>query len=249
MRCFASLASQSDPQSSDLGVDWERSLPATWGLVWVLVALHVGTAVYEWQSGLSGLWDGLIWERDTRFRVSVGGQHAGLVEVGEVWRLWTSVLLHVDGLHLLFNSVALISLGRILEPWIGSIRWLSWFILGGLSGSVASFFAGVVQSDGASGGAFALLAAAAVLGLRERHRLDAREALLMGPVLWGFLVLNLLIPLFLPFIDGIAHLGGAAMGVFLGVFVGLGGSDSLRYFDSGLVFVFGVACVVGWTLP
>ena len=230
-------------------MDWERPLPAAWGLVLALMILHVGTAVYEWQSGMSGLWEGLVWERNTRFRVSVGGQHAGLVEVGEVWRLWTSVLLHVDALHLLFNSVALISLGRILEPWVGSIRWLSWFILGGLSGSVASFLAGAVQSDGASGGAFALLGAAAVLGLRVRHRLDEREALLLGPVLWGMLVLNLVLPLFFPFIDGIAHLGGVVMGLFLGAFVGLDVPESLRHFDTGLVVAFVLACCVGWALP
>ena len=215
----------------------------------MLVVVHLIGAWHEWQAGLSGFWEGAIFERDTRFRVSVGGQHAGLVEVGEVWRLWTSVLLHVDAIHLVVNSVALISLGRLLEPWVGSVRWVSWFILGGLSGSVASFLVGVVQSDGASGGAFALLGAVAVVGLRVRHRLDAREAVLMGPVLWGFLILNLLLPVFLPFIDSAAHIGGLAMGLFLGFFVGLSDTRPLRMFDRGLVTAFIVACVVGWSLP
>jgi len=206
-------------------------------------------AWHEWQAGLSGFWEGALLERDTRFRVSVGGQHAGLVEVGEVWRLWTSVLLHIDAIHLVVNCMALASLGRLIEPWIGSIRWMSWFILGGLSGSSASFLFGVVQSDGASGGAFALLGVAAVLGLRLRDRLDPREALLMGPVLWGFVALNLILPLFLPFIDSVAHIGGLVMGLALGSLVGLSDPPALRYFDRALVGAFVIACAVGWSLP
>ena len=241
-----SSASPSKAPAATFGVDWDKAIPATWGLVAVLVAIHVFGAWYEWHSDMAGFWDGLIFERDTRFRVSVGGQHAGLVQAGEPWRLWTSVLLHVDLLHLVMNSLALLSLGRLLEPWIGSARWMSWFILGGLSGSLASHYSGVIQSDGASGGAFALLGAVAVIGLRVRSRLDPREATLMGPVIWGFLVLNLALPIALPFIDGVGHIGGLVAGLFLGAFIGLNDSPALRHFDVALVFAFVVACLFGW---
>ncbi len=151
-------------------------------------------------------------------------------------------------IHLSLNAIALVSLGRLIEPWVGSIRWLSWFILGGLSGSLASHFAGVVQSDGASGGAFALLGAAAVIGLRVRDRLDPREATLMGPVIWGFLVLNLVLPMFLPFIDSVGHVGGLVMGLCLGAFVGIRDAPGLRFFDAVLVVAFVIACLFGWHL-
>lgn len=243
-----SSASPSEEPVPTFGVEWDRPIPATWGLVVVLVAIHFLGAWHEYAAGLSGFWEGAIFERDTRFRVAVGGQHANLVAYGEVWRLWTSVLLHIDLLHLFLNSVALLSLGRILEPWIGSMRWLSWFILGGLGGSLASQFGGVIQSDGASGGAFALLGASAMIGLKVRGRLDKREATLMGPVIWGFLLLNLILPVFLPFIDSLGHIGGLAMGLFVGGFIGLHDAPALRAFDGVLVFLFTGACGVGWYL-
>ncbi len=204
------------PRDRPREIGWEAPLRATWALVALLVAVHVGSAVHQMVTHDVSWSRALLFGRDVRFRVAVGGQYRVLVESGQAWRLVTSTLLHADALHLAVNAVAIASLGRLLEPWVGALRWASWFAIGAVGGSVASQLAGVTQSDGASGGAFALLGAALVLGARLRGELEPSDARLMGPVLWGFTALNAVLSVVLPFIDAVGHLGGLAVGLLLG---------------------------------
>lgn len=214
-----------------------------------LLVVHVYAAIGEWQIGLATLAEGLVLERDVRFRVSAGGQYLSLVEAGEVWRLWTSVFVHADLLHLGVNAVAIYGLGRILEPWIGSVRLIAWFLVGGLGGSMVSFLARLTASDGASGGAFALLGAAVVLGWEVRGRLPEQDRRLMGPWLWGFLVLNLLLSLVVPSIDVVGHLGGLMMGLVLGGGIGLWRNRAVTGVELLWIVSYAVTCVIGWSLP
>lgn len=209
--------------------------------------MHLWAAVSEWQTGFSGLVHGLLFARDTRFRVSAGGQYGSLIDAGEVWRLWTSVFLHVDLLHLVVNALAIFALGRLLEPWIGPVRLWAWFLLGGVCGSAASYLLGVVQSDGASGGAFALLGAAVVLGVEYRNRLSEVDRDLMGRWLWGFLILNLVVSALVPSIDLIGHLGGLLTGAFAGFATGRSRAVTVRAFEGLWVAGCVVTCVAGWT--
>jgi MYXO-CTERM domain-containing protein len=185
-------------------------------LVVAIVVVHVGTALWQWGGGHESLLDGLVLGRGTRFRVAVGGQYEPRLLRGEWWRLVTSVVLHGDALHLAVNVVAIGSLGRVVEPWIGSLRFGSWFFLGGISGAVLSHFTGVLQSDGASGGAFALLAAATVIAWRRRADVPDDERRLLGPVLWAFLGLNVVLSFVLPFVNAAGHVGGLFAGAVLG---------------------------------
>ncbi len=194
---------------------WDAKIPVTYALVAGLVVVHVATAVAQWKSGHAGLLDGLLFARDGRFRAAVGGKYRVLV-ADEPWRLLTTTWLHADGLHLAVNAVAVGALGRILEPWIGGLRLAAWFLAGGLAGALASVAAGVSRSDGASGGAFALIGAALVLGWRVRERLDEDDRRLMGPILGGFVALNLALTFILPFIDAAGHIGGLALGLAVG---------------------------------
>lgn len=224
-------------------------MPGTWALLAVLIGVHVAVAVVEWQAGFTELLDGLLFERDQRFRVSAGGQHAALINTGDAYRLWTSVLLHADGLHLLVNGVALVALGRLLEPWLGALRLLAWFFVCGVLGSLASWGAGLTMSDGASGALFGLLGVAAVLGNQERPHLVPEDARLVGPVLWGFLALNVVLSMVLPFVDGIAHLSGLLGGMTLGLVVG----RRRHLLLTGLEAFWMVACTallaLGWFWP
>lgn len=236
----------SSPSRSDVvGIDWDARIPATWLLIAVIVVAHVVTAVLTTVD--IELWRALLLDRSVRFRVLAGGQYRVLVDSGEVWRLFTSVLLHGDGLHLLVNAVALGSLGRVLEPWVGSMRWLAWFWIGGIGGSLMSQWAQVAQSDGASGGAFALLGAAAVLAWRIRDRIHPSEKKLLGPVLWVFVALNVVLSFALPFVDAAGHVGGLLCGLVLGAVArplqprrGTGVAATVF-----VVGCFGV-CAVGW---
>ena len=249
MTCCGSSPSPREPAAADIvGLDYRASIPATWLLVLLLVLVHAVTAVWEWRLGLSGLVDGLLFERDLRFRVSAGGQLTGPIYRGEAWRLWTSVCLHVDIWHLLINASGVYVLGRLLEPWLGPVRLWAWFWFGGLSGSLLSYFAGVPQSDGASGAAYALLGAAAVLGHQLRAQLPDDDRRLMGPVLLILLVLNLIASVILPSIDGIAHVGGLMVGIVLARSIGLWRHRAVRVVEWVWLLVCLVACGLGWAI-
>jgi rhomboid protease GluP len=193
--------------------------------------------------GLS-LWKALLWTRSTRHRIAVGGQWGPLVDE-EPWRLCTTVLLHVDALHLTLNVLALLGLGQLLEPRIGGLRMASWAALGGLAGSLASHLVGIRQSDGASGAAFALLGAALVVGWRRRATLSADDRLLWGPGLGAFLVLNLILSVIVPSINAVAHVGGLLAGFVLAALPEHPLLDMLEALALGL---FLGACAYGWTL-
>jgi rhomboid protease GluP len=202
---------------------------------------------------VGGLWVHLVHEvdlteawlfgRSTRTRTLVGGQVRVLLQRGELWRLATSVLVHADGLHLVVNAIGIVGLGRLLEPWVGPARVLGWFTLGGLGGSLLSAWMQMPRSDGASGAAFALLGACAVLGLRHRHALSDDDRHLYGPVVWGFVALNLVLSVVLPFIDLWAHAGGLVAGMLAALLPGT------RWLDRAYALLFGAflgVCAYGW---
>ena len=114
--------------------------------------------------------------------------------------------------------VAIVALGRILEPWIGWKHLLFWFLLGGFFASSSSQVFGVLQSDGASGGAYALLGAAAIIALKSHSHIRQQDRLLLGPLLWMLLGLNLVVSSFIPVVDMVGHVGGLSVGLGLGFF-------------------------------
>jgi rhomboid protease GluP len=190
------------------------------------------------------LWRALLLSRSVEHRVAAGGNYAPLI--GEdPWRLCTCVLLHADALHLAMNGLALLALGRVLEPLLGPARLLSWFAAGGVAGSLASHLAGVRQSDGASGGAFALLAAAVVGAWRWRDRLSEDDRWLMGPVLGAFLVVNLVLGCVIPSIDPVAHVGGLLLGLALPF---LPDHRLVRALEAIWLGGFAGMCAYGWML-
>ncbi|MBT3218314.1 MAG: rhomboid family intramembrane serine protease [Proteobacteria bacterium] len=207
-------------------------MPASWVLVGLMVVVH-----------LYGCWEGasLLGELSTEQRVALGGQYRSLISAGEWWRLCSSVFVHANLVHLLLNAIALYALGRLIEPWLGPIRFAAWFCVGGLAGSVASHLAGLVQSDGASGGLFALLGATLVLGWQQRHQLSPEDRRLLGPILLVFLSFNVLLSFLVPSLDAVGHLGGLAMGVGLAFIIGRRRLPGARVLETLVLTVFGGA--------
>jgi len=195
-------------------IDLEGPVPATWSMLGLLVGVHAASG---WTAlGRLSLLEAYVWSRPAWLRIASGGQTAELVEAGQLWRLGTSVLVHADLLHLTFNLVSLYALGRLLEPWIGSVRLVGLFVIGGGLASVASQLAGVLQSDGASGGIFAMLGLAGAVVLRWRGRLAPDDATIVAP-LWALTALNLVLSVVVPQIDAVAHFGGWLVGLGLGL--------------------------------
>ncbi|MCL4236999.1 MAG: rhomboid family intramembrane serine protease [Anaerolineae bacterium] len=144
---------------------------------------------------------------------------------GEYYRLVTSMFLHLNLTHLIFNSYALFVLGRDVEALFGTPRFAIIYLLGGLSGSLASFIFTDAPSVGASGAIFAIFGAEMVYFYqhRELHGTAGRQHL-------THLVVLMLINLGLGFfastgatsfrIDNAGHIGGLVGGVILAWFIG-----------------------------
>ncbi len=148
-----------------------------------------------------------------------------LIRDGEYYRLFSSMFLHLNLTHLIFNGYALFVLGRDVEALFGTARFAIIYVLGGLSGSLASFIFTDAPSVGASGAIFAIFGAEMVYFYQHRdlHGVAGRQHLTQ-------LVILMLINLGLGFfastgatnfrIDNAGHIGGLVGGVVLAWFIG-----------------------------
>jgi membrane associated rhomboid family serine protease len=151
---------------------------------------------------------------ETRLQfLRLGASAPALVrEHGEWWRLCTASLLHGNLPHLVVNGFALLSLGALLERWLGHARFAVIFVLSCIGGGALSVFASRgLFSVGISTGLFGLLGALAVLHVRHRQVLPAgfRQSRRWWVVI---AVVNGGLSFLLPFIDGAGHLGGFVTG-------------------------------------
>jgi len=95
--------------------------------------------------------------------------HAETVLGGEIWRLLTACFLHWDTNHLLFNMIGLYFFGTTLEQALGTRRFLTVYLAGGV---LASVVYGVRVHDAATFVAVTVVALATALlaaGLPARH--------------------------------------------------------------------------------
>lgn len=149
---------------------------------------------------------------NTKTLILFGAKVNALILQGQVWRLFTSMFIHIGFLHLAFNLYALWILGSFCEERFGRRRFLFTYLLSGLGGSLASFLFTDALSAGASGAIFGILGALVPYAWKQ-------------PLLWksGFgknliviIVLNLGLGIVQPQIDIYAHLGGLFMGLLIG---------------------------------
>lgn len=134
-----------------------------------------------------------------------------LIAAGEVWRLFTPMLLHGSLLHIAFNMYALFAFGTRLELFYGHWRFLAMYVVAGFAGNVLSYTFSPAASLGASTAIFGLLGAEGVFLFRNwklfgnAARRDLQNLVIL-------LVVNLLIGLNARF-DNWGHLGGLIGGV------------------------------------
>lgn len=193
--------------------------PVTRILVTAFVGIHLLTGLFDRAAGRTDSWGVVFGERSTEVLADAGGRVATLVEQGQLWRLWTCGFLHADALHLFFNATAMWGLGRVCEAVFGSVRTLWVFLLAVIGGSVLSQLGGTPASVGASGGIFGLMGALLVFGRRRRQDMDAELRAAFGRRLWPWVILNLAIGVFFPFIDNLGHVGGLVTGALAALLV------------------------------
>lgn len=154
--------------------------------------------------------------------LQLGASSPALVRAGSVWRLFTANLLHGGFLHLLMNGFALLSLGGLLERWLGGTRYTFVLLVSCVGGALASALAARgIFSVGISTGLFGLLGALAVIHVRHRAVLPAgfRQSLTWWVVILG---VNFSLPLLVPVIDGTGHAGGFVTGFLVTWFIDRG---------------------------
>jgi len=169
---------------------------------YVLIAINVIVFLIEIAQGSGGLFN----EQRSQFVFDYGLYGPSVAE-GEWYRLVTTGFLHANFIHIGFNMLLLFFLGRLLEPALGTPRFLVLYFASLLAGS---FGALVLEPNsfgiGASGAIFGLAGATFVIA--RGRGMDA----LAGQI--GFLIVfNLIFSLSSPQISLGAHLGGLIGGV------------------------------------
>ena len=160
--------------------------------------------------GGQGLWAALM-NVPGRILFEMGARSTPQILAGEWWRLIVPIFLHGNFIHLLFNSMALIQAGPLVEQAYGRPRFVLIFILSGALGFLLGTYVSPASiSIGASGSLFGLIGAA---GLYGHQRGDAFGRMIRSSMVqWGMyaLLFGLLIRA-----DNAAHIGGLVSGVCL----------------------------------
>jgi membrane associated rhomboid family serine protease len=178
-------------------------MPATIALIAINVVVFIG----ELAAGGVGGFDG-------------GGSlihDAGLrgpdISDGDWWRVITGGFLHAGFLHLLLNMYVLWIAGSILEPGIGTPRFLGIYFVSLIAGSLGALIVDPnTVTVGASGAIFGLMGAVIVVARgRGVEQLASQFGL--------FVVLNLVLTFSIPGISIGGHVGGLIGGALAALVV------------------------------
>jgi membrane associated rhomboid family serine protease len=132
---------------------------------------------------------------------------------GEWYRIVTGGFLHAGLFHILINMVALYFLGSLLEPGIGTPRFLAVYFVSLLAGSFgALLLTPDTHTVGASGAIFGLLSAAFIVA---RHRGVEQLAAQIG----FYIILNIVFTLGVNNISVGGHFGGLIGGALCALLI------------------------------
>ena len=129
---------------------------------------------------------------------------------GEYWRLFTSMFLHADIMHILSNMIALLLFGAAVENNYSKLEYLLIYFISGLIGNLFSLLLLPLNtiSLGASGAIFGLIGAAFIL-----YTVEGEKTLIL---LGLFYLAYFIISSFAPGINLWAHLFGLLGGICFG---------------------------------
>lgn len=165
--------------------------------------------------------------------INMFGNNYELVQNGKFYRLFTCMFVHADILHILFNMIALYSIGPVVERYYGKSKFLLIYLVSGLLGSIFSgvFMTADSISIGASGAIFGLLGSICYFTYYYRATL---QGILRGSIM-PVIIINLVIGFLSSSIDLSAHIGGLIGGILISMAIGIG--DKHRKSDqiNGLV--------------
>ncbi len=142
------------------------------------------------------------------------GEWFAAIRSGQIWRLFTPILIHFGLLHLLFNMLWLRDLGTMLEMALGKWRFaLMVAVLAVVPNACEYLFGGGANFGGMSGVVYGLLSYAYVRGRRDVTSgvfVAPQTAVMMG--IWFLLCLVGVIPNVANVVHGVGFLIGAGWG-------------------------------------
>ncbi|MFM2018179.1 MAG: hypothetical protein RL007_1835 [Bacteroidota bacterium] len=170
----------------------------------VLIVLNIAMWLVMVISGVSPMGP------DAETAIKWGATTTENVAAGEYWRLFTSNYVHYGLMHLAFNMFALNNIGRILERFIGSLRFGLLYVLTGIAASSVSVwwnpYAAGAGASGAILGIVGVFAALLTTNLIERNaRMEMLKSIGISVGLTLLMGLN-------AHIDNAAHIGGLLAG-------------------------------------
>ena len=136
-----------------------------------------------------------------------GANYKELVQSGQVWRLVTSIFLHIGIIHLIVNMYALWVIGHQMESFLGKLKYLIVFLGSGIIGSLLYF------------------------GYHYRLYLGTVLKTQVIPII----ILNLIIGFTLPGIDNFGHIGGLVGGYLLTMALGIPGKSNKSDRINGII--------------
>jgi GlpG protein len=161
----------------------------------------------------------LNWLRISEYDVRQGGASAriqhGLPEVrsGQVWRIFTPILLHGGLLHLLFNMLWLKDLGTMYETGRGIRRYLIFvLVIAGLS-NLGQFILSGPNFVGMSGVVYGLLGYIWIRGRLDPHSgFFVEQSTMLFMTIWFFACLFGVIPNVANTVHTVGFVGGLLWG-------------------------------------
>ncbi len=234
MRCPECASQRTKVVRNPTGTPGGRATPATYALI----AINVAVFLIELANGPGGLSTGPASKFFREFAL-----FGPSVAEGEWYRLVTSGFLHVSIIHIGFNMFLLLVLGRLLEPALGTPRFLALYFASLLAGS---FGALVVEPNaltvGASGAVFGL--AGAVFIIARGRGMDALAGeigfLILFNLVWSFVGSNISVG---------GHVGGLIGGAICAFAIVAGEKGMLgsarQPAEYAVMFVVAVASVLG----
>ena len=168
---------------------------------------------------------------DSNILVYNYGLYRDFVNDGEIYRLLTGTLIHIDILHLLCNAYALFTIGSLVEGYYGRKKYAIIYLISAISGSLLSICMSSGFSIGASGAIFGLFGSLLYFGYHYRVYFGSVIISRILPVI----IINLAIGFMISGIDNFAHIGGLIGGFLISKALGINSKDKKSDKINGII--------------
>jgi GlpG protein len=143
---------------------------------------------------------------------------AELPSVEQCWRYWSPIFLHFSWMHILFNGLMLLEMGRRIETVQGSQRLLVLVMMSALVSNLAQFFVDPGNVFGGMSGVIYALIGYGWWYQRQRPDvgIDMPSGLMVAMLIWLLLCFSGLVTMAgMGKIANAAHVGGLLSGLVL----------------------------------